>query len=220
MSSRIILACALLIVLGFSLMSCGKAEGSGALFDPIVPYNGDINLNGRRCEVSDAVMFTNYFLCGTDAFYDHVDSSTAASDVNCNGIPLELADLYYMIQVMVGDALPPYNLQPTRNQLVISAAIYSNRISLAYNCPEDIGAVYLRFLITGEFEIPSHPRFSVSSNRIGDTLHVLIINNGDEYLQSGRHDMLDFGCTGTAELIGAEASNTEGVNIPVVIRQF
>ena len=67
---------------------------------------GDVNLNGIAYEVADAVMFTNYFINGLDAFGDHVDGSVAATDANRDGIPLSVADLVYLIRVVVGDADP------------------------------------------------------------------------------------------------------------------
>jgi hypothetical protein len=66
---------------------------------------GDINLNKIPYEIADAVMFTNYFIVGFDAF-PHPQGSTAASDTNKDGLTLTVADLVYLIRVIVGDALP------------------------------------------------------------------------------------------------------------------
>ena len=67
---------------------------------------GDINLNSIAYEIADAVMFTNYFIDGLAAFGTHVDGSIAASDTNKDGITLSVADLVYLIRVIIGDALP------------------------------------------------------------------------------------------------------------------
>ncbi len=67
---------------------------------------GDINMNDIGYEIADAVMFTNYFIEGLSAFGSHVQGSIAASDANRDGIPLSVADLVYLIRVVVGDALP------------------------------------------------------------------------------------------------------------------
>jgi len=69
---------------------------------------GDINMNNIGYEIADAVMFTNYFLTGISAFGTHPEGSIAASDTNKDGITLSVADLVYLIRVIVGDALP-YN---------------------------------------------------------------------------------------------------------------
>ena len=67
---------------------------------------GDININGVPYEIADAVMFTRYFIVGEAAFEPHVAGSIAASDCNLDGLALSVADLVYLIRVVVGDALP------------------------------------------------------------------------------------------------------------------
>lgn len=71
-----------------------------------IDARGDINLNGLSYEIADAVMFTNYFIYGFSAFQGHTAGSQAASDVNADGFTLSVADLVYLIRVLVGDALP------------------------------------------------------------------------------------------------------------------
>jgi len=61
---------------------------------------GDININNIPYEIADAVMFTNYFVNGIDAFGDHPEGSIAASDTNKDGITLSVADLVYLIRVI------------------------------------------------------------------------------------------------------------------------
>ncbi len=77
-----------------------------------IDARGDINLNGIAYEVSDAVVFTNYFISGFNAFVINRDGQTAASDANADGIPLSVADLVYIIRVVTGDALPYDKLTP------------------------------------------------------------------------------------------------------------
>jgi hypothetical protein len=85
---------------------------------------GDINMNAIPYEIADAVMFTNYFIEGISAFADctglmgddlvacqtHQFGAIAASDTNKDGITLSVADLVYLIRVVVGDALPYYKV--------------------------------------------------------------------------------------------------------------
>jgi hypothetical protein len=71
-----------------------------------IDARGDINLNSTAYEIADVVMFTNYFIQGLPAFLTHVQGSIAASDANADGIALSVADLVYLIRVVVGDALP------------------------------------------------------------------------------------------------------------------
>jgi hypothetical protein len=67
---------------------------------------GDINLNEIPYEIADAVVFTNYFIYGFSAFTVNMQGQIAATDVNADGLALSVADLVYLIRVVVGDANP------------------------------------------------------------------------------------------------------------------
>jgi hypothetical protein len=73
---------------------------------------GDVNLNGVANEIADAVVFTNYFMYGLAAFTVNVDGQMAATEINGDGIALTVADLVYLIRVIVGDALPLPKIAP------------------------------------------------------------------------------------------------------------
>jgi len=77
-----------------------------------IDARGDINLNGVDNEIADAVVFTNYFIYGMAAFTINIEGQKAATDVNADGIPLSVADLVYLIRVVVGDVLPIPKLTP------------------------------------------------------------------------------------------------------------
>jgi len=70
-----------------------------------IDARGDINLNGEMNEIADAVLFSNYFIMGLDVFKVNVDGQVAATDVNADGLTLSVADLVYLIRVIVGDAV-------------------------------------------------------------------------------------------------------------------
>ncbi len=84
----------------------------------LIDDRGDINLNGISNEIADAVIYTQYFINGLAAFTElsnaanpadpqrAIEAIIAASDVNADGIALSVADLVYLIRVIVGDALP------------------------------------------------------------------------------------------------------------------
>jgi len=67
---------------------------------------GDVNLNGTPNEIADAVLFSNYFVKGIGVFNVNYQGQVAATDVNADGLTLSVADLVYLIRVIVGDALP------------------------------------------------------------------------------------------------------------------
>jgi hypothetical protein len=96
---------------------------------------GDININGLGYEIADAVMFTNYFINGLAAFGSHVEGSIAASDTNRDGIALSVADLVYLIRVVVGDAQPYAKTAP-----VAANITYGND---RFSVDVEMGAAYI-----------------------------------------------------------------------------
>jgi hypothetical protein len=97
---------------------------------------GDINMNGMAYEIADAVMFTNYFIIGLPAFVGHAAGSIAASDVNADGLTLTVADLVYIIRVIVGDALP----YPKPTNLSVNVSTDNGKVSISGS---DLGAVFM-----------------------------------------------------------------------------
>jgi hypothetical protein len=78
---------------------------------------GDINLNGLANEVADAVLFTNYFIYGISVFTVNVQGQIAATDINADGLVLSVADLVYLIRIVIGDATPFAKLAPIESVL-------------------------------------------------------------------------------------------------------
>ncbi len=114
-----------------------------------IDARGDINANGVKNEIADAVMFTNYFISGMSAFVDHVEASIAASDVNADGITLSVADLVYLVRVIQGDAQPyPKPIIGTQTAS-ISTSINHSAMALSAKLPVDIGAGYFVFEYSG-----------------------------------------------------------------------
>lgn len=81
---------------------------------PPGPCAGDINLNGWPYEIADVVLYHNYFVQGPSAFTIDREEQIRFSDVNNDGLTLGLADLVYLIRVIVGDAFPWADLSPVR----------------------------------------------------------------------------------------------------------
>ncbi len=69
-----------------------------------IDARGDINLNSVSNEIADAVLYSNYFIYGIGIFTVNTEGQIAASDVNADGLSLSVADLVYLIRVIVGDA--------------------------------------------------------------------------------------------------------------------
>jgi len=105
-----------------------------------IDARGDVNLNNLAYEIADAVMFTNYFVRGLPAFAPHTQGSIAATDVNADGLSLTVADLVYLIRIIVGDALPYPKITPVEATYVNNSGILSVDIAM--------GAAYV--VIRGE----------------------------------------------------------------------
>ncbi|MEA1980607.1 MAG: hypothetical protein U9N54_06510 [candidate division Zixibacteria bacterium] len=72
-------------------------------------YQGDINLNSLFYEIGDYVLFENYFVYGSGVFSVNVEGQTAATDINCDGLPLSVSDLTYFHRIITRDMAPYLN---------------------------------------------------------------------------------------------------------------
>jgi len=82
------------------------SDGGGCIPRPSdIDDLGDMNLNGFPYEIGDAVLYTNYFIYGAavlDPNPIYRESQIAASDVNGDGSPLTVADMVFLIRIIVG----------------------------------------------------------------------------------------------------------------------
>ncbi len=114
-----------------------------------IDLRGDINCNGLPNEIADAVMFTNFFISGLSAFGDHVEASIAASDVNADGIALSVADLVYMVRVIIGDANPYAKATPYAEAASVHTSVNHSAFGVSTKAPVAIGAGYFVFEYSG-----------------------------------------------------------------------
>ncbi len=108
---------------------------------------GDINLNAVANEVADAVLFSNYFVYGLSVFTINTAGQVAATDVNADGTVLSVADLVYLIRIVIGDAPPLPKFIPTE-----VAVRYTHEINGVMSIKDDvqIGAAHL--VISGDVD--------------------------------------------------------------------
>jgi hypothetical protein len=134
-------ATALLIGL-FSLVSCDLLLSSDREANVVDPQpvchelgHGDVNCNGLGYEIADAVMFTNYFIYGDAAFGSHIAGSKAATNVNGDCFQAMVADLVYLIRVVIGDATPYTKPGPVAANVTYGAD--------RFNVNVEMGAAYI-----------------------------------------------------------------------------
>ena len=170
---------------------------------------GDINLNGIANEVADAVVFTNYFIYGLDAFTISIPGQTVATEVNGDGVPLSVADLVYLIRVIVGDALPLPKLTPGE-----PVKFASNGTDISLASASSLGGVL--FVFEGEVTPTLTDNASHMEMRVGyfeGTTRVLVHPNYQSggVIPQGSILHLD----NNAGLIAVEAASAEGAVVEV-----
>ncbi len=130
-----------------------------------IDARGDINLNGIANEIADAVVFTNYFIYGLPAFTINIEGQTAATDVNADGIVLSVADLVYLIRVIVGDALPYPKLSP-------AGSAYFTLENGAITTDVQLGAAL--FVFDGQVNVSAGGNFEVLSAVVDGNTRALV----------------------------------------------
>ncbi|MCJ7457663.1 MAG: hypothetical protein MUP17_01560, partial [candidate division Zixibacteria bacterium] len=80
----------------------------GGVFVPTTAekVRGDVNLNLIAYDVGDAVLFSSYFIYGTNVFVLDKPVQIAVTDINADGYPLSLSDFVLMLRIMAHDATP------------------------------------------------------------------------------------------------------------------
>ncbi len=104
---------------------------------------GDINLNGLSNEIADAVLFSNYFVYGIGVFTINVAGQIAATDVNADGATLSVADLVYLIRIVVGDASPIPKSTIVEAHSVVVKYTHNNQGVMSVTDDVKIGAAFV-----------------------------------------------------------------------------
>jgi hypothetical protein len=103
-------------------LSCGRPP---SILFGCQPGNGDVNMNGKASDIGDAVLLTQYFIQGPVVFTIDKNYQIAASDVNGDCIAPALADLVYMVHLIVGDAKPVAKLIPVVATYKVDTSVIS-----------------------------------------------------------------------------------------------
>ena len=162
-----------------------------------IDARGDINLNGLSNEIADAVVFTNYFVQGLGAFNVNVDGQIAATEINGDGIPLTVADLVYLIRVIVGDALPLERVVHNASSVKITSQ------GDAISVDRELGAALFVFEGKADVQLTQTNMDMEVGMREGNT-YALVYNIGTEVINPGQV------LTATSELISVEAVDYYG----------
>ena len=146
-----------------------------------IDARGDINLNGFAYEIADAVLFSRYFVYGLPVFNIMPAGQIAASDANADGLVLTVADLVYLIRVVVGDAQPYDKLSPVtatyvndNGTLSVDAEMGAALVVVKGNVvPENLTASEMLYNFDGtNTRILVYPNVNSFSSFTGDFLSV------------------------------------------------
>jgi len=171
---------------------------------------GDINLNGLDNEIADAVMLTEYFVSGLGAFAPHQDGSIAASEINGDGLPATVADLVYLIRIIVGDALPLAKLSHVTAPLTLQTAgdIISSNVEL--------GAALFVFDGTADVTL-LQPQMQLSTGQRDGKTYALVSPNLNTLSTATETPALHSGAiiSSSGKLLEVSSSDVDGVLLDV-----
>ncbi|MCK4462157.1 MAG: hypothetical protein KAW46_10140 [candidate division Zixibacteria bacterium] len=186
--------------------------------NPGVSDRGDVNLNGLPYEITDFVLFSNYFFYGLIVFNVNIEAQVAATDVNADGLTLTFNDLAYLYRVIVGDAEPIWTKSGTAGDTAyVIQDTTVNSLSVAYD-----GSVTLLFLtFSGTIE----PGFYDSSgldvqwtSEGGNTRMIMSpgfqTGVGEKLINTGF--LMNY--TGDGQLVGAAAAYDGLTGVPALVQ--
>ncbi len=186
---------------------------------------GDLNVNRVANEVADAVMFTNYFVRGLDAFGNHVDASMAASDVNLDGATLSIADLVYQVRVITGNVTPNFKPIPPGITASASVELENTQATLLTDSRIGIGGGYFVFRYSGYEISEPHlldgaPGMDIKYGLTENELKVLVFSmNGSPEIPAGAVNIFSVPLRGHGifELVKVQLSDYYGNTLPADI---
>jgi len=182
----------------------------------LYPLKGDVNLNDLHYELSDLVLFVNYFLYGLPVFIRDPGWQLDQCDVDYSGM-VTVSDLVLLARIVIGDIsriLGTYKVSPYA--ATISMTTSERKMLLSMDAGGDVGAVYLRFVSdNGQVLTSSDVTFfgpAFTMGNIGDTTTMLLIDlEGGPALSSGSHLLFELDDT-DARLVELQVVDMYGLS--------
>ncbi len=161
-----------------------------------VDARGDLNLNGIPYEIADAVVYTNYFISGLSAFNISIAGQIAASDVNADGQTLSIADLVYLVRIIIGDAPAIPKKIVGDNTAFGTCTQAGSEATISVASDQDIGGVLL--VLNCEGGLPGEPILAegaegmeIKSGWLNGSLRVLIYSfEAGGMIKAGENDLI------------------------------
>ena len=174
---------------------------------PFILDRGDINLNEVAYEIADFLMFTNYFVYGSNAFTSDPPRQVLSTEVNGDGLELTLSDLIYLSRVIVGDTFPAGSPPISAVDTALLVQDFSTH-SVALQYPDSLSAIYLVFDGYVEPLGATFPNHYLGYDSDGNFTRVIIypIPSGQFSTMRSLGSQNLFYYSGDGTLVGAEAA--------------
>ncbi len=172
---------------------------------------GDVNLNNVPNEISDVVLFSNYFVYGLSVFTVNIAGQIAATDVNADGLTLTVADLVYLIRVLVGDENPFPRLAPRGQDVILSALREEGRVTISSEAPGEIGGALLVYQVPRGAQVSNVAAIGAAAgmdvkwNVMDGQLRILLFKIGKAAIPAGPQELVSVALEGSGELLLARA---------------
>ncbi len=213
--------------------ACASFEDGGGCIPTASDIDdiGDLNLNGIGYEIADAVLYSNYFIFGVQVFDpDPIKqaSQVAASDVNVDGSTLTVADLVFLIRIIVGlqEPIDPGGLRATSTPGTVALGWTQQDAEASLQLEGSVATGALALDVRTE-RTPESVELSEEARKAGmelqwhaegDRLRILVYSMKANSLPPGDLAVLTVRGAGALETITSQASDEQGAALLVTRR--
>ena len=179
---------------------------------------GDINLNGVAMEIGDAIYFTNYFIYPN--LYPLNPVQWLNSDINQDGHGGTVADLVFMLNIIVNAGAGSSKLSPGGGVVSIGIDNDGDSFRLFYDSPVEMGGLALTLqgdnkldnetVIRSSFEMSG---ITVKSAIDGSLIRLLIYAKDGQSMPSGLHKFIEIMNCGDLQIEDIQLSSADGFMI-------
>jgi len=131
--------------------------------------------------------------------FDHYQAQVAASDVNADGIALSVADLVYLVRVVVGDALPYPKVAPEAHNILVDGSVITTDAKMGGAALVVADNVTPRLLIDGV-----EMQYAYDANE--NVTRILVLSNSEVAIEGAFLDA-------AGEILSLEMATIEGAPV-------
>jgi len=173
---------------------------------------GDVNLDGLRYNIADAVYFCGYLLGGVTLI--DPPRQGAASDINGDGHFWSIADLIMLVSIVNGQTPPPPKLLNPPGEIMVNLVEENGLLAVRPSLTSSFSGAYLVFNHQGKMGKPSLARRSLGmtlkARDDGEKLRVIIYSLEEDKIAGGDGPILLIPAEGEVTLEKAEFADENG----------